>query len=811
VAGAGPVLFDLSAVQSPDHRGRGVGRWAYELAVALERVRPDLVGCYLLDPAWPPPGRLDDLLESGKVAYAGSPQAERAWEAARVFHALSPFELARPLSAIRPEAVDRLGLAFCTTVYDLIPLRRSEEYLRHPAQRQRYLSRLEVVRHADAALAISGAAANDVVELVGLEAARSPVVGTGVTAAFAPPASREAALAQVVSEVPSLRGPFVLYTGGTDGRKNIAGLIEAFGRLGARRLATHQLVIVGELPPLTDNHFRHLARLGGIEDRLVLTGFVPDETLVRLCQAGDLVVFPSFAEGYGLPVAEGLACGAVAAVSDLAPLDELVPDRRARFDPADPDDMARVIERCLADRTIRDAVLGAGPGVVTRWETVAERAAAVYERLAGSARSHGRPRPGWRPSRRIAILSPFPPLTSGISGYSAELVKALAKTAAARQRPGEPPVEIDCYADGLDRYPLDPEPIDGRPVRDARRFVAVDAAIGGYDRVVYVLGNSECHAGALAALRRRPGIAICHDVRLSGLMRFSGDRYGAVPGGLAGTISRAYDGQLPAGLGEHNTLTAADLDRFGLLLIREILDCCERVLVSSPAAMRLAELDAGPARSDRLGVLPFAVGRYGAAELAVIDEMRSRRAAGVPATQWRIGSFGIVDPAKRPEVLVAAIARLAAAGRPVHLSLVGPVSTEGREAVEATAERLGVGDLVELTGTVSGDEYLRHLGAADVAVQLREGHYGESSGAVAECLSAGVPTIVSGVGWMGGLPRDAVATVGRTCTADELASEIERWMLDAAGREALGRHGREHAAQHSFDEAAAVLLDELGY
>jgi len=132
----GPVVLDLQAVQSADHRGRGVARYAYELAVQLVRSRPDLVGRVLLNPALPPPGEIEPLVVSGLLAHAGSPDALP--DGARIFHSLSPFELHTPIEQVWPRVVSQRGLLLAATVYDLIPELLADHYLREPGQRRRY-------------------------------------------------------------------------------------------------------------------------------------------------------------------------------------------------------------------------------------------------------------------------------------------------------------------------------------------------------------------------------------------------------------------------------------------------------------------------------------------------------------------------------------------------------------------------------------------------------------------------------------------------------------------------------------------------
>lgn len=790
-----PVVCDLRAIQSPDYRGRGVARWSYELAVALERIRPDLVGAYLLDPSWPPPGAADALLPSGKLVYAGTAEAEAALSVARVFHAFSPFEPTCQIGQLRPQVVDRQGLSYSATVYDLIPLCHPETYLADPVEKRRYEAHLQLVSSADALLCISGAVATDLVSHLGIPEGRCRTVGTGVSPLFSPGASKEDALREAGALLGDLDKPFVLFPGGDEPRKNAEGLLRAFGSL-EPELASYKLVVSGELPALTANHYRHLARQHGYEDRLVLAGFVPDELLVTLYRAAELVVFPSLAEGYGLPVAEALACGTPAAVSDRPPLDELVPEPAARFDPTDEEQMAAVVGRLLVDRELGRAVVSEGERRLSNWEEVAERAAAVFDALAR------RPVRPWRRRRRLAVVSPFPPLSSGVAEYSDRLMAALAKTYA--EKTASTPLEIDRFADGLDRRPVPALELDKAGLGDARHFLQADAVRGGYDQVLYVLGNSELHTGALAALRERPGVVLVHDVRLTGLFIHSAERPGAVPGGLAGSIARAYGKGLPPELGANNSISQGARDRYGLLFLREVALLSERLLVTSQAAAELARLDLGPDLSPRLGVLPFAMSWLDESELAQV-----RRAAEEPKLRPLIASFGIVDDAKRPDLLFEALSHLAKAGREADLVLVGPASRQNTEKLERLAGELGVEHLVRLTGEVSRQEYLSWLGACDLAVQLRHRFFGEASGTVSECLSAGLPTVVSRIGWMGELPDAVTPKVAPDCGPAELARLLADLLADQPRRQALSQEAERFVSSRTFAASAAALFEEL--
>jgi glycosyltransferase involved in cell wall biosynthesis len=609
----GPVVIDLRVLQTADATGGDTASAAYDFATALERYRPDLVGRYLLAPDLPPPTDIGELLATGKAAYAGTDGAIP--DGSRVYHSLSVFDLAAPTSVIWPSLVEHRGLAYSASVHELAPLRHPSEHLIDARLQTRYVRRCEVLRLADAVLAASSAAQQDLIDLVLVDLSAITVVGNGEP-----------------------------------------------------------------------------------------------------------------------------------------------------------------------------------------WRDVVERAAVVFDRLASRGRRQ------WRTERRVAFVSPFPPIASGVAGYSFRLAEAL-RTELAAVAPG---AALHCFADGLNRLPAapdDPTPEGSADAFDARQFIQIELAVGGYERVVYVLGNSEYHSGALAALRRRHGTVMAHDVRVTNLLRHSSRLRGTMPGGLKRGIRRAYDDVLPDGLGRIDSIPEEELDRRGLLLLRDIAPNADRLLVSSEAARRLAETDIGPEAGRRLGVLPFAMA-LDDDELAAVAAARHRHRHD---DRLLVASFGIVDPVKLPHLLVSAVAALAER-IDSELLLVGPVSDALADQLRTHASELGIGDRFRVTGHVLRPAYLELLGRTTVAVQLRAGFAGEASAAVGDCLAAGVPTIVSNVGWMAELPDDTVVkldTAPEASGSAKLTGELTALLDDAERRQALSHRAAAYAADHTFARTAAALVAVL--
>ena len=809
-APAGTVVVDLQALQSPTSRAHGIGRYAANWASALERLRPDLVGTYLLNPDLPPPGPIDELVSSGKFAYRGTPQAMAP--DARIFHSLSLLDLAVDAAAVWPAEVAAAGLELSVTVYDLIPARDPSSELVDIAERRRYRTRLELVRSAAGLQVLSGAVGAELVTRLGVDPGRVTVVGAAPDDLFRPSESRAAATKRAIAHLGrvGLNRHYVLYPSGSHPRKNNERLVEAWTYLGetAREL---QLVITGDLPQSTAHHLRHLAALTCV-DPVILPGVVDDNTLVTLYQGAELVCFPSLAEGFGLPVAEARACGAPVVCSDRPPLGDLVPPE-ARFDPEDPHDIARAISGALR-RHGDPATPPASQLPLASWPEVAARSAQAFGDLLAAKDS--RPVVPLQRRRRVlprlAIVTPLPPAPSGVAAYNSRLIEEVAAT-------GE--VAIDVFLDGS--TPAAEAPA-GAAVYAAPALASVERLTGRYERVIYTLGNSHHHLGALALLRKRPGVVISHDVRLTNLYRHETGDPGLLPHGLAARIRAMYGDTLPAHLGEYNEIHPGDLARYGLLMAREAIGLSEVFYVSSRAAAALARVDAGPGLAGRVAVLPFAIESPRDRRSGFDEDAAVPQDCPVAAAWWGrapdargdrpiVAHFGIVDPVKAPELLLEAFATFLrgsgdAAGT-ATLAFVGPISAELARDLAARASSLGVDGRLALTGPLSPENYRAWLAATTLAVQLRRSFNGEASAAVGECLASGVPTVATDLGWLRELPRSAVELVPASASDEELAQLIADLLADPERRARLCAAGRAFADRQSFTATARALLDAL--
>jgi glycosyltransferase involved in cell wall biosynthesis len=198
------------------------------------------------------------------------------------------------------------------------------------------------------------------------------------------PIAREAA-AEAVRERLSIRGPFIMSVGDLQPRKNHIGLIRAFARLvGAYPQLKHNLVLAGK-PTWFADRVREAARASGVADRIQFFGFVSDDDLLQLYNACELLVFPSFYEGFGLPALEAMACGRSVVCSNTTALPEVVDGAAILFDPYRVDEIARAIADLLLDGQLRSRMerLGLQRAAHFSWQKTAEKTLEVFRAVAG--------------------------------------------------------------------------------------------------------------------------------------------------------------------------------------------------------------------------------------------------------------------------------------------------------------------------------------------------------------------------------------------------------------------------------------------
>jgi glycosyltransferase involved in cell wall biosynthesis len=268
------------------------------------------------------------------------------------------------------------------TIHDL-------NYLRHthgmPDSRRRAL-RFFVghgARRADHVLTVSEFARGEIVGELGIPPERVTVTYNAPRTAARGEGSRDARSGSDIARRYGLPSRYALAFTSQSAHKNIDRLIDAFGLLAPS--IPHALVLVGHEP--AGSTLRARVAAAGLGDRVVFTGYVPDEHVLPLLGGADLFVFPSLYEGFGIPVLDAQSVGVPVACSSAGSLPEVAGPGALLFDPWQVDAIARAIQMCLADGALRDRLRRAGSANVARfsWEATARATVGVYRRLAAAA------------------------------------------------------------------------------------------------------------------------------------------------------------------------------------------------------------------------------------------------------------------------------------------------------------------------------------------------------------------------------------------------------------------------------------------
>ena len=254
----------------------------------------------------------------------------------------------------------------------------------HPRRRLlRVPLAIAAARRARLIVVPSRATADEVVRLTGASQRKIAVVPYAPQVPMAPPAPSETT--STLAEYGLEQGTYVLGLGTIEPRKNHLGLVEGFEiatRTGGLPADT-QLVIIGR-PGWGSSAIIARMAASPVASRIRRLGYVPADRLPALLAGAAAVVYPSFYEGFGLPVIEALACGAPTVTSNISSMPEVAGEAAFLVDPSDPSDIARGIEVAVrAGADDRDAISRSGIAQAANfsWSRTAATVIDLYRKL----------------------------------------------------------------------------------------------------------------------------------------------------------------------------------------------------------------------------------------------------------------------------------------------------------------------------------------------------------------------------------------------------------------------------------------------
>ncbi|HMB53130.1 MAG TPA: glycosyltransferase family 1 protein [Thermoanaerobaculia bacterium] len=225
------------------------------------------------------------------------------------------------------------------------------------------------LRTAERVIAISHSTARDLERLFPGSHAKTVVIHPGVSARFQPGGDDEIAATREQLGAPD---GYLLYVGTLEPRKNLGRLLDAWEGLRRADEATPPLFLVGGEGWHSTALRRRIEKLAPLGLRHL--GRMEDDDLVRHYQAARAFAYPSLYEGFGLPVAEALACGIPVLTSNVSSLPEVANGAALTVDPESTEALAEGLRRLVSDRTLAAELTARGieRAAELSWEKTAE-------------------------------------------------------------------------------------------------------------------------------------------------------------------------------------------------------------------------------------------------------------------------------------------------------------------------------------------------------------------------------------------------------------------------------------------------------
>ena len=267
------------------------------------------------------------------------------------------------------------------TIYDLCFL-RYPQYVTAVSRGYRQQVHRGLAR-SDLVLTISESSKRDIVEYLGVDPDRiwvtplasryaSDALGPGIV----PPEPA------YLGEEPLGERPYILFVSTLEPRKNLLTLIAAFNQLKSQHRIDHQLVLVGQRGWQVEPIFAAIAA-SPWQEHIHHLDYLSDAQVAYAYAHADLLAYPSWYEGFGLPVLEAMTLGCPVVTAHSSSLPEVAGQAAILVDPASPEELATACWRVMSEPTLRQSLITQGYAQAAQfsWRRTAQATLAAYRSL----------------------------------------------------------------------------------------------------------------------------------------------------------------------------------------------------------------------------------------------------------------------------------------------------------------------------------------------------------------------------------------------------------------------------------------------
>jgi len=235
------------------------------------------------------------------------------------------------------------------------------------------------LREADHIVAVSEYTKQDIMKHYGVSPAKISVVHPAIDHSdYYPRDHKTVAAARTTYKLPE---QYILFVSTLEPRKNIIGLLDAYALLPQKLQQDFPLIFVGGKGWADTDLLARFEKYKNLPIRRL--GYVPDEDMAAVYSGASLFVYPSFYEGFGMPVVEAMACGVPVITSNVSSLPEVVGDGAKLVDPKSTPSITKAMIEILENKTLQADLRAKGLAEAKKftWETSAKNLLRVFSEL----------------------------------------------------------------------------------------------------------------------------------------------------------------------------------------------------------------------------------------------------------------------------------------------------------------------------------------------------------------------------------------------------------------------------------------------
>lgn len=266
------------------------------------------------------------------------------------------------------------------TLHDLIPILFPAYCFENQLAKDWYLSRLEQLKKCSKIITISRSAKEDILKVLKIPTERVTVVYGGIDERFCFLKKDQAK--ELLAKKHHIHRNYLLSVGAFSYHKNIPAIFKSFKEyIKNYKNESLDLVVVCKLLSSEEEVWRKELKKLGIEGRVHLTNFVPDEEMSAFYSAAEALLFPSLYEGFGLPILEAMACKAPVITSCVSSMPEVGGSSAYYVDPKKIKDIVLGINEVLTNKKLRQEMVTCGLKQVKKftWEKRAKEMLRIYQ------------------------------------------------------------------------------------------------------------------------------------------------------------------------------------------------------------------------------------------------------------------------------------------------------------------------------------------------------------------------------------------------------------------------------------------------